>query len=227
MGHMLWSELVGVSAPVGQPAPRPGGGCCIQHADGMHTLYGKGAAACRGLGGLGQFYDRDVSGWFAGRIRPPARSFHHGAAQLGGGGKAKFKMKLIWAHRWPSGFWRSRRGRAWKRVSPGNVTPVMIDHLLQEIREWRRRVMSPPAPPRVRPPTPAPRPRPRLRPRPVPTSKPPATTLVSSVSVAPRPRAPRPPARPITGQPYAAQARHGVSYASVAPAPRSYGVVPR
>lgn len=49
---MAFSGL-GSIIPVGVPAPRPGGGCCIRSADGMHSLYGPGASACKdGLSGF-------------------------------------------------------------------------------------------------------------------------------------------------------------------------------
>jgi hypothetical protein len=156
-----------------------------------------------GMGELGR-----SQGWFAGRVRPPARSFWLGVERLGGGARGRTRMQLIWSHSRPHGFWGSARGRAWKRVSPGNMTPVMTAALLAEIqayedrqglgRDWR---VTPPRRRRRSPPRPAPAPKPRPRPR----TGPVARTVPSTLVAAARSRR-----RPVTGQPYARQARSGV-----------------
>lgn len=134
-----------------------------------------------GLGGLGSL---GGPGWYG--THAPVRSFREGVSRLGGGGLAKTKMRMIWSQRRPAGFWASRRGQGWKRVSPGNMTPAMLRALLREIQkyedvrgtdpDWR---VTPPGSHRRRPkprPRPAPRPRPRPRTGPV-TSLLPAAVL--------------------------------------------------
>jgi hypothetical protein len=139
MGFMSFAELTGApdgAIPVGVPAPRPGGGCCIRDASGMHSLYGKGAAACQGLGGLGE------PGWI--RSGAPAESFWAGMKLLGGGASGRIRMQWVWEHRRPYGFWHGAAGAGWKRIAPGNMTPAMIPELLADIQAYEDRVQLAP-----------------------------------------------------------------------------------
>jgi hypothetical protein len=176
------------------------------------------------LGALGE------PGWYGTHASP--RTFREGVRMLGGGGTATVKMEMIWSHRRPGGFWASRRGKGWARVSPGNMTPAMLRALLVDIQAyedqrgiesaWR---MTPPSrhrrQPRPRPKaSPRPRPRPRTETRtPVATARRVPATLVSVARSAP--------ARPVTGQRYARQARHGVATGGHPAARQSYVSMPK
>lgn len=217
MGHMTFSELVGGHVPPGMAALRPDGSCVVGEHDGMVVVRDKRARVCRllrqqeqrrrhGLSGLGA-----APGWFGGKIRPPARSFSAGVSMLGGGAKARTNMQEIWAHRRPSGFWAGPRGKAWKGVSPGNMTPAMLRALLGEIQKYEDRFVSSRF--RVTPGRSRPRPRPKTAPPPRPKTTPapwPPTTLVAAAQASRFPV-----------QPYARQARHGVPTGSWA-APQTY-----
>ena len=211
MGHFTFNELIGGHVPPGMASLRPDGSCVVGEPDGMVVVRDRRARVCRqlqqqeqrGLSGLGA-----APGWFGGKIQPPARSFRAGLNMLGGGSRARTYMNEIWAHRRPAGFWGGARGEAWKRVSPGNMTPAMLRELLKEIQQYEDRSVSdrfrvtPPGSHKRRPrtrPTPAPTP----PPRPTPAPDLPAPTLVATAWAN----------RSVTRaapQPYARQARSGV-----------------